>query len=219
MSDITDTRSCEGDDEKEQKEKDDGREESDGENADRWIDDGALETELPEDLQEALGGFLGTEPIETLDEWVEEIHARVEDEAVAVEDLCHVDEESPHWGEVDGERYGFRCFYDAVVLSALTDSPAEIRTETPTGETIKAHADGVDKLEVSPPDAIFSFGIETDADGEEEPSHEDMYSVVCPYVRAFVDKEEYEQWEENVEAVTVAAPLEDATELARRLVE
>jgi len=220
MSEITDTRSSDGADETEQDER---RERNDDETADRWVGDDALETELPEDLQEALGEFLGTGGIETLDEWVEEIHERVEGEAVAVEDLCHVDEESPHWGEVNGERYYFRCFYDAVVLSALTDSPVEIRTETPTGETVEARADGTDELEVTPPDAVFSFGIEegaseTDADGEDEPSHEDMYAVVCPYVRAFVDREGYEQWNEKVDAVTVAAPLEGATELARRLV-
>jgi len=189
----------------------------------RYIKSSLIGAQLPDALAEALGDSLGTRRVDNLDEWVDEIRRRTDDagEAIGVDDLCHVEGGSPHWGEIDGERYHFRCFYDAVVLSALVDEPVDIRTETPEGETVEMRADGTEELEVEPASAVFSFGISdvAVAASEGDPDHGDMYGAVCPNVRAFADVEEYERWDEEVGAVTVAAPLEGATELAEALVE
>lgn len=181
-----------------------------------------VDDELPDDLQNALGEFLGTGRIETLKDWVDEIRHRTDDagEAISNDDLCHVGEETPHRADVDGERYHFRCFYDAVVLSTLIDAPVGIHTETPTGETVEMRADGPEGLEVEPPSAVFSFGIpEVPLEAPDDPTHEEVYGAVCPNVRAFTDRSGYERWADEVDAVTVAAPLRGATELAEALVE
>ena len=42
--------------------------------------------------------------------------------------------------------------------------------------------------------------------------------AVCPYVKAFPDREEYERWADGVPAATVAMPLMEAVDLAGKFV-
>lgn len=191
-------------------------------NTGRWLaDSSALDAELPEDMQVALGQLLASEPVETVDEWLGEVRRRTGGGSITVEDLCHSDDETEHWGELDGERYHFQCFYDAVILSALAETPVDIRTESPEGTVIEAHAVGDEDLTVSPESAVFSLGVDKTVDppADGEPSHADIYAAVCPYVKAFPDREAYEQWAKTVPAATVATPLLGATEMASKLVE
>ncbi|WP_339105273.1 organomercurial lyase [Haloterrigena salinisoli] len=187
---------------------------------DRWLSDvPVLETQLPSDLQTALGRLLGAEPVETLEEWIAAVRRRTGGGPIAVDDLCHAGEETAHWGELDGTRYRFRCFYDAVLLSALAERPVAIRTESPDGTVIEARAAGTTGLTTTPETAVFSFGVDDSVEppSNGEPSHADVYAAVCPYVRAFPDREAYERWADSVSAATVAMPLEGATELAAAL--
>lgn len=187
----------------------------------RWLaGPDALETELPADLQSALGQFVGKESIKTLGEWGTEIRRLTGGGSIAVEELCHASGKTDHWGEVGDERYYFQCFYDAVILAAFEERPVDIHTESPDGTAIEAHAVGTDELTVMPADAVFSLGIDETA-GEQSggtPSLEDGYAAICPYVKAFPDREAYEQWADGVPAVTVALPLAGATEVASVLV-
>jgi hypothetical protein len=190
--------------------------------ADRWLADGSpLSAELPADVGVALGRVLGEEPVETLGDWLAEVRRRVDGGAIAVEDLCHADEETGHWGELDGETYHFQCFYDAVVLSALAETPVDVRTESPDGTVIEARAAGTADLTVTPESAVFSFGVAESVEppADEGPSHADVYAAVCPYVRAFPDADAYARWAATVPAVTVAMPLAGATDVAEKLVE
>jgi hypothetical protein len=139
---------------------------------------------------------------------------------MSLEALCHTDEETGHWGEMDGERYHFACFYDAVIMAAIADEPVDIHTESPDGDVIEAHSLGGVDLSVTPESAVFSFGISTDVvTGDDGPTLQDGYQAVCPYVKAFPNREDYEAWAETVDAATVAMPLVGATELARALAE
>ncbi|WP_137285728.1 organomercurial lyase [Halorussus salinisoli] len=190
--------------------------------AERWLaDDSVLDAELPADVRTALGRLVCEDEIETLSGWVAEVRRRTGGGAVGIEDLCHTGEETGHRGELDGETYHFRCFYDAVILSALAETPVSIRIESPDGIVIEARADRPADLTVTPESAVFSFGVaesvEPPADGE--PSHADIYAAVCPYVRAFPGRDAYERWAETVPAATVALPLEGATDIAAALVE
>ncbi|WP_226023904.1 organomercurial lyase [Halomicrobium salinisoli] len=189
--------------------------------ADRWLGGAdVLDARLPADLRSALGDFVGRESVDTLGEWAAEIRRFAGDGTVDIDQLCRDDGGTDHWGTVDGERYHFRCFYDAVVLAALEERPVDVRTVSPGGTVVEAHADGRGELSVTPGAAVFSVGIATDA-GERsggDPTLEDGYAAVCPYVRAFPDREAYEQWADDAPAATVAMPLSGATELADALV-
>jgi len=77
-------------------------------------------------------------------------------------------------------------------------------------------ADGVD---VTPPDAVMSFGVTTESDvpADETPSAPDVYGAVCPYVKAFYTREDYERWAEDVAATTVGIPLDAGVPIAAAL--
>lgn len=179
-----------------------------------------LDTELPRDVQSALGRFLGTEPVETLGVWADEVRRRTGDGSISIEELCVTDEETVHRGIVDGYRYDFACFYDAVILAALSDEPVDIRTKSPNDEVIEALAVGSTELTVTPDGAVFSFGIEHDVEppADDGPTLEHGYASICPYVKAFPDSDAYERWAKRTPAATVAMPLAGATELAEALV-
>lgn len=183
--------------------------------------DEPLEAPLPDDVGAALGRLFETQSVPTLGAWVREVRRRTGGGAIAVEDLCHSEDETPHWGKIDGTRHHFVCFYDAVVLAALREQSVDIRTESPDGEPIEMRAIGENELNVSPEDAVFSFGIEAGAGppADRELRRADVYAAVCPYVKAFPDVESYERWAETVSAETVAMPLAGATEFASELVE
>jgi len=186
-----------------------------------WLGDAdVLEARLPAALRSSLGRFVGRESVDTLGEWATHVRHLTGGGSIAVEQLCHADGETDHWGVADGERYHFRCFYDAVVLAALEDRPVDVRTVSPCGEAVEAHAAGSEALSVAPETAVFSFGIEPDvrAQSGSGPTLEDAYVAICPYVKAFPDRDAYEQWADEVTAATVALPLAGATELATALV-
>lgn len=132
---------------------------------------------------------------------------------------CLVDEPTDNWGTKNGTRYYFQCFYDAVILAALTEEPVDVRTKSPDGAIIEVSAMGSDHLTVSPPDAVFSFGIEngTQPPGPDGPSHAAIYEANCPYVRAFPDREAYERWVATVSASTIVTAPEGAIEIAARI--
>lgn len=179
-----------------------------------------LEATLPADLATGLGRLLGREPVETLAEWTDAVRRHTGGGSIAVEDLCHVDRETGHWGTFAGERYDFACFFDAVVLAALADAPVGIRTVSPGGAVVRGMAAGSGDLAVAPASAVFSFGVAEDLDTSPAggPSQGDVYRAVCPSVRAFPDAEAYNRWTRDVPAVTVGIPLAGATDLVAALV-
>lgn len=178
-----------------------------------------LEAELPADLRTALGRFLGIGPVDTLGEWAAACRRRVGGGSIGLDDLCHSGSATNHRAELEGETYHFRCFYDAVVLAALADAPVDVRTESPDGTEIEARAVGTEELTATPADAVFSFGVAADAPADGDPTLEDVYEAVCPYVKAFPTRDAYEEWARDVPAATVATSLAGATDLAAALVE
>jgi len=195
--------------------------ESDGELIDPDEGTGVLDVELPGELQAALGLFLDGSPVATLGDWVDEVRERTGGGAIAVEDLCHEQGDTAHWGELDGERYDFTCFFDAVVLAALADEHVEVRTESPGGTAIEVTVTGDGSLTVDHPETLASFGVVTApaAVPDGEPTSEDVYAAVCPVVKAFPGPQAYERWARSVPAATVAMPLANATDLATALAE
>lgn len=179
-----------------------------------------LHEPLPGELATRLGRVLDRDPIPSIATWVDDLRDLTGGGAIAEDDLCHAAEETEHRGRLDGEVYHFQCFYDGVVLAALADGPVDLRTVSPEGEEITATAVGSTDLSVTPSESVFSFGIDAEVSRPTDgpPSHEDIYSAVCPYVRAFPDRSSYLEWQNRVEAETVAMPLAGATDLAAALV-
>jgi hypothetical protein len=186
---------------------------ADGSTDDRFLDgDGVLDDPVPDDLGRVLGRVLGGDPVATLGEWIDAVRERTGGGAIAVEDLCHTDEETGYWGRMDGERYDFRCFYDAV--------PVDVHTEAPEGTVIEFHATSDGELTAAPDGAVVSFGVdEAVSPPDGEPVPETVYAGVCPFVQAFADRAAYERWAADVPAATVAMPLADATAIADALAE
>jgi hypothetical protein len=178
-----------------------------------------LEQPLPDDLQSALGRFLGRDSVQTLAEWASEIRQRTGGGSIDVDQLCHTDEETAHWGDVGSERFHFQCFYDAVILAALEERTVDVHTVSPEGAVVEARAVGSEELSVTPETAVFSLGIALDAREQSggNPTLQDSYAAVCPYVRAFPDRDAYKAWADEVPAATVATPLSGATAFARAL--
>lgn len=187
----------------------------------RWVPDApVLDAGLPRSLRVALGRFLGTRPVDTLGEWAAAVRQHTDGDAITIDELCRTEEVTLHWGVLDGRREYFACFYDAVILAALADRPVDIRTESPTGTVVCAHAVGTQSLLVTPPDAVFSFGIDEAVEPpDDKPTLERGYAAICPYVRAFPNRDAYERWARGVPAATVGLPLAGATDLAAALVE
>lgn len=189
--------------------------------ADRWLGStDPLTAELPDDLRESLGRLLGEGSVDALGEWIESLRRRLGSGSIDVADLCHADRETPHRGTAGGETHHFLCFYDAVVLAALIEGPVDIRTESPDGTVIEARAEGTDDIRVTPQEAVFAFGVAEAVDPPvgDGPSHAAVYGAVCPYVKAFPDRDAYEQWAAASDGATVAMPLAGATDIASALV-
>jgi alkylmercury lyase len=184
-----------------------------------WLSEISLEQHLPDDMQTALGRFVGLESVETLDEWSAQIRRQTGGGSIETDHLCHTDEQTDHWGEVNGERYHFQCFYDAVVLAALENQPVNIHTVSPGGSVIEASVVGTEELSVTPETAVFSLGIALDAHKHSSgtPTLQDSYAAICPYVKAFPDRDAYQHWADGVPAATVATPLSGATVFAQAL--
>jgi len=197
------------------------REPNSSRDTDSGIDEiDVLDAQLPDELRSALGRFVGTESIDTLGEWATEIRRLTGGGAIDVDQLCHTDTETEHWGTAGDERYYFQCFYDAVILAAVENRSVDIHTVSPGGTVVEARAVGNDELSVTPEEAVFSLGIGTDAHDQSggNPTLQDGYAAICPYVKAFPDREAYEQWADRVPAATVVMPLAGATDVASALV-
>jgi alkylmercury lyase len=183
----------------------------------RWLGDtDALGAVLPAEFQTAMGAFLG-EDVETLGDWVDRLRD-LTGGSIDVAELCHADSETPHRATMNGDTYHFQCFYDAIALATIEDEPVDIRTESPEGDVITAHATP-NGVEATPGDAVTSFGVASGASPSgEEPTLGEAYGAICPYVKAFPDRGAYETWASTVDAETVALPLTAGSPVAGALV-
>ena len=188
----------------------------------RWLGDDAVATAtLPDDVRTAMSELFGDASVTTLEEWVDALRERTGGGPLEIDDLCHADGRTAHWGELEGTRYYFRCFYDAVALAELTDDPVEIRTASPDGTVVEARATGDGEVTATPSTAVVSFGVDPDGSSSsppDEPTLEDAYAAICPAVRAFPTRNAYEQWAARTSAATVGVPLSAATTVATGLV-
>ncbi|WP_390207292.1 organomercurial lyase [Halocatena marina] len=208
--------------------------------SDHWLAERIRETPLPQEVATEMGRALGTESVETLDEFVSIARDATGGGALAVDDLCHVSETTPHRATTKQKTYHFRCFFDAVVLAHLVDERVEIRTESPAGKQIEARATPDGGIDTTPPNAVMSFGVavDTTADDSANGSETDwernnkggcdsgcsgddgptrVEATMCPYVNAFATREAYERWDRKTNAATVGLSLAAGVSIATAL--
>lgn len=189
--------------------------------SDRWLDERPVtDAPLPSDVASTMSRFLG-EPVETLDDFVTATRDATDGGALAVDDLCHTEDETPHRAIAEDETYYFECFYDGIALAHLVNESVEIRTESPAHERIEMRASPEGDIDVTPSDAVMSFGIalgvKPPADGRSV--DEAAVAAMCPYVKAFPTRESYERWAETVDAAMVGMPLTAGVPVAAALIE
>lgn len=174
---------------------------------------------LGERLQLALG--LDERP-EIFADWVNAMSqiADRDDITVDLDMLCST-EESPHRAQFNGETVFYQCVQDPIIAPFLADEidSIEIQTQSPMSDEVIELTVTKSGISSSPSNAVFSFGV--DATVEEPPENVVSpivaYELFCPYGHAFPSFDEYEEWADEVNAVTMAISLEDTFELARSI--
>lgn len=149
------------------------------------------------------------EPVDSFAAMIAAMQTVTDGATIAVEELCHVDNESAHVAETAGDTYNFKCFYDGIALAYLVDEPVTVWTESPTGDLIEIAASPDGDIDVTPSGAVMSFGVTTDPTipAEEEPTVDELYGAICPFVKAFETRADYERWASDVAATTVGLPV------------
>lgn len=183
----------------------------------RWLGgDSVLDAPVPVALGESLGRLTGTQ-IETLDGFVSVVRSAVGG-TLSVEELCHTTEETPHTARIGSVTHQFRCFFDSVALAQITGEPVEFTTESPAGESIDGHIDATGGVTTEPEGVVMSFGVSPSVRTDEPTDLSSaVEAAICPYIRAFTDRERYEQWDDRVAAATVGMTLSAGVPFAAAL--
>ena len=179
--------------------------------------------ELPADVADAFRAALGLDdPPATLGDAVDEMARALAaaDAPAGVDALCTA-ESSRHEARVGGEVRHFRCVLDALLLPFVLEdrADAEIRSRSPASDAVVEMTATPEAVSSAPGGAVVSFGLAADAAplAERDDAVEYGYEAFCPYVNAFPDEQEYEEWAAATPAATTALSLPEAHALAALL--
>lgn len=179
----------------------------------------AIGTELGEQSKLVLG--LDDRP-ETFGDWVRALaHIADRDDVEVNLDMLCTAEESPHEARFDGKTQHYQCVLDPFVVPFLADEmdTVEIETRSPVSDEVIKLTVTESGIEANPSDAVFSFGVdatvEVPPEGGVSPVY--AYGIFCPYGNVFASYEEYEEWAEGVEALTMVTGTNAVFEWARAI--
>lgn len=189
--------------------------------------DAAIENrELPPDVAEAFRIALDAdEPPDTIGDWLDDASRHLEDAGAdpsfGDEELCLADS-TRHEARIGEAVEHFQCVLDPLLLPFVLEDATdiEVRSESPVSDAVVTIDVTRDDLSVDPGDAVVSFGVAADVDppGDDQDALAYGYAAFCPYINAFADREEYEEWaDETPAAATMALSVADAHALAGRL--
>ena len=163
-----------------------------------------------------------TERPERFGDWVEAMAYITDRDGINVDlDVLCTTDNSPHQASFNGDTQHYQCTQDAFIVPFLVDDieMAEIETESPVSGEVITLTVTESAADVDPSEAVMSFGVAADVEPppEDVPSPILAYAQICPYGNAFISPAEYEAWESNTAALTMAVSMEDTLELARAL--
>lgn len=207
-----------------------GVESSDGPRADVASTDGEAvgptvdltAVSLPPEVGQQLGTLLGSsEPFRSVGAWIEATRERLVRErgrVATVADLCTAADGDHRFVAANGdETQAYVCVLDPLAYPFLTNTPGTIRSVTQVREaelTVDVTSAGVESTHE---DAVVSLGVADDVEPVDELSVSVVYRQVCGYVHVFADRQEYDEWESDVDAVTTPIPLETGVGIAKSI--
>ncbi|MFC7156635.1 organomercurial lyase [Halomarina halobia] len=182
-----------------------------------------LGPDIPKPLGTQLKLVLGLDSRpQTFSDWVDALAyiAERNDIEVGIDMLCTT-EESPHKARFDGGTEYYQCVLDPIIVPFLAEGvdTVEIETQSPVSEKTIELTVTETGVEASPTDAVFSFGVDANVEGPPEHGVNPIfaYGIFCPYGNAFASYEEYEEWADGVDAITMATDMDTAIEWARAI--
>lgn len=186
-----------------------------------------LGIELPTDAAEGLQAAVGLEsPPETFHGWMAELYESFgQGPNLTTADLF-LDEPSRHAVHLDDGVEHVPCVLDALIVAARIEAdPVVVRSTSPTDGTVVELSVGDGTVDVTPADAVMSFGLSTALPSVGEPDEppltwvgepdSPLRALSCDYINAFEDRAAFDRWADELDGVVVL-PLtfEQGRELA-----
>jgi hypothetical protein len=186
--------------------------------------------DLPTAFAEHLGAVSNLEKTpETLAEYWSTFadQAEASDHKIEAEDL-HTENPTRHEVHVNDRIRYSPCVLDALVAAVMeAQNPVTVRSVDPVTSTPVTFTVGNDTVEVTPEDAVITFGIASTIPELEssdtsifnwiiQADTESVSDAFCQFINAFESSETYEQWVTETEGKTVPIRPKSAGVLIRQ---
>lgn len=189
--------------------------------------------ELPADFADHLAavGNLETTP-ETLAEYWSQFAEQLaaSDQTIEPADM-YVEDPTRHEVHVDGKIHYSPCVLDALTAAELeAQTPVTVRSVDPVTRTPVTFTVGDEAVDVSPADAVITFGIASSIPALES-SKESIFNwmlqadtpsvstAFCQFINAFESADTYEQWKTDTTGKTMLVQPQAARELIQQYVD
>lgn len=189
--------------------------------------------ELPTDFADHLAavGNLETTPGTLAEYWAqfaEQLAAS--DQTIEPADM-YIEEPTRHEVHVDGQIHYSPCVVDALTAAELeAQTPVTVQSVDPVTRTPVTFTVGHEAMDVSPADAVITFGIASTIPALES-SNESIFSwmlqadtpsvstAFCQYINAFESADTYEQWNADTTGKTMLVQPQAARALIQQYVD
>ncbi|ELZ21141.1 alkylmercury lyase [Halosimplex carlsbadense 2-9-1] len=173
--------------------------------------------ELPADFADHLAavGNLETTPGTLAAYWAQFAdHLAASDQTIEAADM-YTEEPTRHEVHVDGHVHYSPCVVDALTAAELEGhTPVTVRSVDPVTRTPVTFTVGDEAMDISPADAVISFGVAPSIPALES-TDESIFSwmfqadassvsaAFCQYINAFESRDTYDQWRADTTGKTV----------------
>lgn len=187
-----------------------------------------VDREVPREIAAALQAMADVDgPARTLGDLLDLTDTDVFSPGELTPEEMLVTDDSRHEVHLADRSVNTYCVLDALVLAFLEDEPVRIETRPPGSRDAIAFTASREGLAGVDEVAVLSLGFSTrlptdrSAYEGESPAEvqETIHDLGCPKINLFPDRDAYEAWARDNDAVTMPIPLAEALALARDTVE